>query len=192
MPEQHEHRHEERYQSPPEEKAQPVKADAGGIKPLFGSSLPAGFNSSSVIRDPRYGRGPGVYPVKVVGTFVLPSGATLAAGNVINLCFVPQNSILTDFMIVTAGLTGTLQDSLPTPTAYCTLSGAVATMANMTATQGLNLGTMYAGVPRAAGANGPAVVQWQKGTTLQILLTGTPAPTTPLVYKIEWSPIYDA
>jgi hypothetical protein len=171
----------------PEQQEQRQMQAAAGLL-----SLPAGFNGSCITRDPKYGRGSGVYPVKVLGTFVLPSGATLAAGNVINLCFIPHGVILTDFVIASAGITGSLQDSLPTPTVYCTVGATLATMANMTATQALNLGTMYAGTPRVAGVNGPAVVQWQAGITLQISVTGTPEPTTPMVYKIEWSPIYDA
>jgi hypothetical protein len=163
----------------------------GGVAtPLAGTGLPAGFNSSSIYRDPAGGR-VGVYPMVTVGTFVLPSGSSLAAGNNINLCWVPAQSILTNFVIVNSGLAGTLQDNLATPTVYCTTSGAVSNMANMTATQAQNLGTMYANTPRAIGANGCAVVQWQKGTLLQLVLTGTPSYTTPVVFMIEWSPVYD-
>ena len=160
--------------------------------------LPAGLNGSCITRDPRFGRAPGVYSVKVTGTFQLQTGQTLAN---INLCYIPHGVYLSDFKITLAGLTaGALQDSLPTPTVYCTdLAGGatpatVATMAQMAATpDAQNLGTMYAGSPRAVGLNGPAVVQWFSGTTLQIANpTGLAVGGAPLIYMIEWSPIHDA
>lgn len=169
----------------------------------FVTPLPPGLNGSCITRDPRFGRGPGVYPVKVFGTFQLQTGQTLT-GNAINLCYIPHGSILSDFKIVLAGLTaGQLQDSLATPTVYCTnlAAGAgetpavlVATPSLMSATDAQNFGTNYAGSPRAAGLSGPAVVQWMPGITLQI--TGgaglTAGSTTPVIYMVEWSPTYDA
>jgi len=166
-----------------------VVVPASGVVAPF--ALPAGFNASPITRDPKGGRSASLYPIKVLGTFVLTSGS-LAAGNNINLCYVPQNTFLSDFNIVTSALTGTLQDNLATPTVYCTLAGAVSGLNNMSAAQGQNFGTMYANTPRAIGVNGCPVVQWQRGTLLQLVLTGTPTYTTPVVFMLEWSPAYDA
>lgn len=161
--------------------------------------LPPGLNGSCITRDPRFGRAPGVYSVKVVGTFQLQTGQTLAN---INLCYIPHGVYLSDFKIALGGMTaGQLQDSLATPTVYCTNLGAgaaetpavvVATPALATATDAQNWGTMYAGQPRAVGVTGPAIVQWQQGIVLQITSpVGLTVGGTPLIYMIEWSPIYD-
>jgi len=165
-----------------------VAPRSGVVTPYAG--LPAGFNSSSIFRDPVGGR-LGMYPTKTIGTFVLTSGS-LAAGNNINLCYIPANSFLSDFNIVTSALTGTLQDNLPTPTVYCTLSGAITTTSNMTAGQAQAFGTQYANTPRAIGASGCPVVHWVPGTLLQVVLTGTPTYTTPVVFMLEFSPVNDA
>lgn len=165
-------------------------ADAGQHSLVNPLALPAGFNGSCITRDPKGGRGPSVYPIKVIGGFVA-SGA-LAAGNNINLCYIPQNSVLTDFVIASGGITGTLQDNLATPTVYCTVGATLATVANMTGNQSLNLGTMYASTPRSAGQTGPAVVQWQRGMLLQLIVTGTPTQSQAMIYKLEFSPVYDA
>lgn len=154
---------------------------------------PPGVLGSAILRDPRFGRGPGVYPVKVVGSYTLVTGATYTSP--INLCYIPQNSILTDFKIFAGNAVGTLQDSLPSPTVYLEAMSAdniVTTMADMTAASAANLGTMYANTPAAAGANGAQVVQWQQGITLQIVTTTAPSPNAPLLYILEWSPTYDA
>jgi hypothetical protein len=166
-----------------------LQALGQGPTQFAGTGLPAGFNGSAIVRDPVGGR-LGLYPTKVLGAFALTSGS-LAAGNNINLCYIPANSFLSDFNIVTSALTGTLQDNLATPTVYCTLSGAITTTSNITAGQGQAFGTMYASTPRAVGANGCAVVQWRPGTLLQVVLTGTPTYTTPVVYMLEFSPAYD-
>jgi len=172
-----------------QEQLQALGMGQPGVQPLFGTSVPAGFNASPITRDP-YGGRLGMYPTKTIGTFVLASGS-LAAGNNINLCYIPANSFLSDFNIVTSALTGTLQDNLSTPTVYCTLSGALTSTSNMTAAQGQNWGTMYASTPRAIGASGCPVVQWRPGTLLQVVLTGTPTYTTPVVFQVEFTPVYD-
>src|SRR5215469_1660632 len=117
--------------------------DRSGIQRGFAPfTLPAGTNGSAIVRDPKFGRAPGVYPVHVFGTYVLDPANPLTAP--LNLCYIPHGCILSNFLIITSGVTGTLQDSLPTPTVYCTLTGAIVTPANMTAAQSQNWGTMYA------------------------------------------------
>jgi hypothetical protein len=98
---------------------------------------------------------------------------------------------LSDFKIVTSGVTGSLQDTLPTPTIYCSsVAGTVVTPADMTATDAQNLGTMYFTTPRAPGVEGAQVVQWQQGITLQIA-NAAGSPTEPMIYMLQWSPVYD-
>ena len=166
---------------------QPIKPSIG-----FVTGLPEGFNGSAIVRDPKFGRAPGVYPVHVVGTFVNDPANPVTAGGNINLCYIPSNVMLSKFHIVTGGVTGTLQDTLPTPTVYCsTLVAPVTTEANMSATDAQNWGTMYAHTPRAIGPQGAAVVQWYQRTLLQIAGASGP-PATPLIYMIQWSPVYDS
>lgn len=171
------------------------KMDRSGIQiaPHIGfiTEPPPGKNGSAMTRDPKFGRSPGVYPVKVVGTFLMDPADPLVAGDAINLCYIPSNVFLSSFLIVTAGVTGTLQDTLATPTIYCAVAGAVTTPATMTAVQGQNLGTMYANTPRAVGPQGAAVVQWQRGMTLQIA-GAAGAGATPMIYMLEFSPVYDS
>lgn len=153
-------------------------------------ALPAGHNCSPIIRDPRGGRGPGVYAVKVTGS--MPTGTVLALNDKINLCYVPVNSTLTYFAIGMAGVTGILQDSLATPTVYCTaLAGPVATWAMASLANSANMGTMYAATPRAVGASGCAVVQWMPGTMLQIIAAAALTTAAPMTFVLEWSPVYD-
>lgn len=164
-----------------------------GISPRIGfiTPPPPGKNGSCITRDPKFGRAPGVYPVYVTGTYVDDPANSLAAGEAINLCYIPHGVQLVSFTIATAGITGTLQDTLPTPTVYCTsVSGNLATMALMSATDAQNLGTMYFETPRAVGPFGPAVVHWYRGMTLQLANCSGP-PGTPLIYVIEWAPVWD-
>jgi hypothetical protein len=176
-----------------EEAAKQHKSNGNGeVKGPIGPSLlalPAGFNSSAIIRDPKGGRGPSVYTIPVTGAF--QAGVALAIGNNINLCYVPFNSFLLSYQIVTSGVTGTLQDSLASPTAYGTLAGAIITNAAMTAPQAQNLGTMYCSTPRAIGATGCRVVQWQPGTMLQIIVAAALTPATPVSFVVQWAPAYD-
>lgn len=66
----------------------------------------------------------GVYPVEVFGTVVITSNTTLSTTDVINLCAIPANGILSDFTIALpaidggAGLTLSLQDTTATPMVY--------------------------------------------------------------------------
>lgn len=161
--------------------------------PGWVTTLPKGLNGSAILRDPRFGRAPGVYPVKVVGTFGIGDDDDLGENdNKINLCYIPHGVMLTSFTFICKGVTGTVQDSLPTPTQYATLSGAVVTMNQMTATQGQNLGTMYFETPRPRGKEGAAVVQWYRGMVLRISgAGGSPTWEDPMIYVLEWSPVFD-
>lgn len=167
--------------------------EPAGREPRFVVPLPPGNNASPITRDPRFGRAPGVYGVSAWGTFALKPGETL--GPAVNLVYIPYGVILKNFLFITNGMTGTLQDSLATPTVYGTVSGAVYTMAQMTAPGANNVGTMYASTPRAIGPDGCQVVQWQQGMTLQLFGPGgaqTYPTTTPLIFMVEWAPIYDS
>ena len=156
----------------------------------FVIGLPPGRNGSCIIRDPKFGRAPGVYPVFALGTFVLDPLVPNTPGDPINLCYIPHGVILVNFQIVTSGVTGTLQDTLPTPTTYGTVTGDVFSMNQWTAADAENFGTMYFTTPKPVDRYGPAVVQWQKGITLQIVGAGA-APATPMIYMVEWAPVYD-
>ena len=175
----------------PEENGHEV--DSQHFNPLekgFARTLPEGANASPIYRDPKYGRAPGVYGVKVWGTFMPDAGNPLSGGN-LNLCYIPHGVILSNFIIFPNGVTGTLQDSCPTPTVYATVTGNVVVPQNMTIAQGVNWGTMYFTTPRAVGKDGCQVVQWEKGTLLQISNASGGTPGNPLVFMIEWSPVYD-
>jgi len=66
----------------------------------------------------------GVYPVEVFGTVSIASNTTISTADVINLCYIPNNGILSDFTIALpaldggSGLTVSLQDTTGTPMVY--------------------------------------------------------------------------
>jgi hypothetical protein len=157
------------------------------VNPL---ALPTGINSSSILRDPRGGRSPSLYPIFVTGTVVAPGALTTSQK--INLCYVPQNCFLADFYVNT-DVTGTLQDNLSTPTAYCTLAGtAPVERGNGTATQGQNYGAIYGSTARTGSTvAGVKVLVWTPGTLLQINVGAGITPAIPLTFSVLWAPAYD-
>ena len=76
---------------------------------VFGGSVPARI---------------GVYPVEVFGTVSIASNTTISTADVINLCAIPSNGILSDFTIALpaldggSGLTLSLEDTTGTPMIY--------------------------------------------------------------------------
>ncbi len=76
---------------------------------VFGGSVPARI---------------GVYPVEVFGTVSIASNTTISTADVINLCAIPANGILSDFTIALpaldggSGLTLSLEDTTGTPMIY--------------------------------------------------------------------------
>lgn len=95
----------------------------------------------------------GVYPVEVYGTCVIASNTTLQTTDVIQLCPIPANGILSDFTILLpaldggSGLTLSLEDTTGTPMVYISSTtkgqaAGVLTPADYYVTSG-GLGTLY-------------------------------------------------
>jgi hypothetical protein len=173
----------------------------------------ASYNSSSYNRI-GYPRGVGVYPVWDVGTVTIASNTSFgsAAPDVVNICYIPPNSIITDFKIALPALDGgsglgfKLVDSLTTPSTYISATtlaqaGGILTMALLTnsttaATGFYTMGANYGNTARAIGTSGPLVKVWATGALLQLSCITSSTNTTganalSITYMIEFTPAYD-
>lgn len=167
----------------------------------------ATYNSSSINRD-GFARGPGVYPVSVVGTINIASNTTIGSGapDVLNICYIPNNcfikSIALGFPALGTSLGLKLQDTLASPTTYIAAitqaaAGGVVGFGQMAAGDTPKLGTMYAATARSIGTTGAAVVVWASGVKLQLSCITSGAATTGatavnITYIVEFAPVYDA
>jgi len=166
----------------------------------------ATYNSSSINRD-GYPRGVGVYPIKVIGTINIASNTTLGSGvpDTLPICYIPQNSFLSDFKIGFPAL-GTsvglkLVDTLSSVTTYVAVltqgaAGGVVTWGNAAVADQAKLGIVYGGTARAIGTTGAQVVVWTSGVqlVLSVITSGsatTGASAINITYMVEWSPGYD-
>lgn len=175
----------------------------------------ANFDSSSIKRL-GFPKGPGVYPVKDVGTITIASNTTIGSGapDALRICYIPPNSILTNWVFafpvgIDAGGTLGLKlvDTLTTTTTYIasilsafTSTGGILIMGTQTGgaviADGATWYSQYGQVTRAIGTSGTPVKVWASGAILQFTCTTSGTNTSGasalnISYMVEWSPMTD-